>query len=103
MASTTKNKAEPVEPIEEEAVIEQPSVWVYIGPTFHGEIQENSIYTGTIEDVKELLAGQIEKHPGVVRLIVPADENLAQKRADAHREGTLYHKLYLDVLSGNDK
>ena len=79
---------------------EQPSVFCYIGPSIHGTIQANSLFTGALEDVKAALSGVIEKHPGVAGLIVPADETLARSRSEVKTNGTLLHKRYVDLASG---
>jgi len=106
--TTTKSKRSEPEavaleevPVEApEAAKEQPGVFCYVGPSIHGTIQANSLFTGTLSEVKAALAGAIEKHPGIVGLIVPADDTLARSRSEVKTNGTLLHKRYVDLASG---
>lgn len=104
MASNTKTEKAKAEEVKAEKTpepaTEQEGVFIYIGPNIHGLIQTNSLYTGTLGEVKSALAGAIEKRPGILGLIVPADETLSEKRRDVKTNGTLLHKRYADLASG---
>lgn len=56
--------------------IVKDGVFVYLGPSIRGVIQNGSIYRGTRESVIASLATAIEKHPKIERLIV-ADSDIA--------------------------
>ena len=88
-AKTTKKSAQ---------AEEQPGVFVYIGPSIRGVIQESTIMEGKLSEIKAQLAAVIEAHPQIERLIVPV-ESLAVCRRDAKTRGTLLHKLYVELLS----
>ena len=79
-------------------VVEQPGVFVYIGPTIRGAVQESTIISGTLTEIKAQYARLIEKHPQVERLIVPMD-SLAVCRRDVKTSGTLLHRKYVELLS----
>ena len=104
MATTTTKSSRPrserTETKTPKAATEQPGVFCYIGPSIHGTIQSNSLFTGTLSEVKSELAGPIEKHPGIACLIVPADETLASRRREVKTPGTLLHKRYVDLAAG---
>lgn len=72
--------------------------FIYIGPTTHTGLIENTIVKGTRESVEEYLKDAIAEIPQIKMLIVPT-ESLAASRAKAKQAGTLLNKYYNDVLS----
>lgn len=72
--------------------------FIYIGPTTHTGLIENTIVKGTRESVEEYLKDAIEGIPQIKMLIVPT-ESLAVNRAKVKQTGTLLNKYYNDVLS----
>ena len=80
----------------ERAKAEQPGVFLYIGPSIRGVIQENAILSGKLSEIKAQLAGAIEKYPQIAALIVPA-ESLAESRREIKTNGTLLHKKYVEL------
>lgn len=61
------------------AVKDDDGVFVYIGPTVRGIIQNGSIYRGTRKGVLAKLAFAINKYPKIERLLV-RDTELAEAR-----------------------
>ena len=87
----TKAKAKP-------AQVERPGVFVYIGPNLRGAIQESTIMSGKLIEIKARLAPMIAEHPQASALIVPM-ESLAECRRDVKTAGTLLHKKYMELLA----
>lgn len=68
-------------------------VFVYIGPSIRGVIQNGSIYRGTRESVLATLAYALEKHPKIERLII-ADCELASAKQKIKMGGTPLSNAY---------
>ncbi len=52
----------------------EEAVWMYVGPSVRGLIQQYSIYYGTRESVCSRLSAVIEEYPQVRKLIVRDSE-----------------------------
>ncbi|MDD3488755.1 MAG: hypothetical protein PHR62_02585 [Paludibacter sp.] len=76
--------------------------FVYIGPTLNTGIKENSIYTGTREQVEEHLKPTIEKYPQAKMLLVTT-ESLGTSKAKVKQTGTLLNKYYNDIANLSKK
>lgn len=76
--------------------------FIYIGPTTRTGLVENTVFTGTREDVEEYLRDTLDKIPQV-RLLIVATESLAANKAKVKKTGTLLNKYYNDVLSLSGK
>ncbi len=76
--------------------------FVYIGPTLNTGVKENSIYTGTREQVEEYLKPTIEKYPQAKMLLVTT-ESLGTSKAKIKQTGTLLNKYYNDIVSLSKK
>lgn len=64
-------------------------IYVYVGPSIRGTIQNGSIHRGTRESVMETLRFAIEKFPMIERLIV-ADKDIASAKTKiAHGNNSL--------------
>lgn len=72
--------------------------FIYLGPTTNTGLIQNTIFTGTRENVEEYLEKTVEEIPQVKLLIVPT-KSLAESRAKVRKAGTLLNKYYNDVLS----
>lgn len=72
--------------------------FIYIGPSTKTGLIENTIFTGTKEDIEEYLKGTLEKIPQARQLIVES-KNLAECRAKVKKAGTILNKYYNDILS----
>lgn len=58
---------------------EENGIYVYVGPSIRGVIQNGSIYRGSRESVAEFLGPAIEKFPMIKRLVV-RDTEIAEAR-----------------------
>lgn len=67
---------------------------MYLGPTIVGVIQNASVYSGTLQEVTEKLAGVIEKYPRVKALLVSGD-TLPEDRVNVQKPGTRLHDHYM--------
>ena len=104
-----KNKAETADTVEEAEKSQEPKVekaapekkdgfFVYIGPSIRGQIQNGSVYGGTRADVEALLAGAIEKHPRIKKLIVSGD-TLPEDRINVKTPGNYLYENYRKLVS----
>ncbi len=73
-------------------------IFVYIGPSIRGVIQQGSIYRGTRESVLLSLSCALEKHPKIERLVI-ADRELAAAKQKIKVGGNPLSNAY-KVLSG---
>jgi len=64
-------------------------VFVYVGPSIRGTIQNGSIYCGTRESVIGSLCSAIEKFPMIERLIVADKDIVSAKQKIAHGNNSL--------------
>jgi uncharacterized protein (UPF0333 family) len=80
------------------AQTEEPGVFVYIGPSIRGVIQESTIMEGKQSEIKAHLHAVVERYPQVSTLIVPI-ESLAECRREIKNNGTLLHKKYVELLT----
>lgn len=53
---------------------ENLAVWVYLGPSIRGVIQNATIYTGSRYEIEHKLSEAIAKYPKISMLIVSAEE-----------------------------
>jgi len=67
---------------------------MYLGPTIVGVIQNASVYSGTLQEVTEKLAGVIEKYPRVRALLVSGD-TLPEDRVNVQKPGTRLYDHYM--------
>lgn len=77
---------------------EQPGLFLYIGPSIRGAVQENAILSGKLSEIKAQLQPVIERYPQVATLIVPV-ETLVESRRDVKTRGTLLHKMYAELAA----
>ena len=75
---------------------EDSGVYVYVGPSIKGVIQESTIYHGSLEAIHRKLAAAIEKYPKIARLIVK-DTELSAARAEIRKGGTSLAHAYETV------
>ncbi len=71
--------------------------FMYIGPTTKTGLVENTVFTGSREDVEQYLKDTVELIPQV-RMLLVATKNLAGSRAKVKKAGTILNKYYNDVL-----
>ncbi len=67
--SIKKNETEEVV-VTETAAPDEERVYVYVGPSISGTIQNGSIYFGTRKQVLDKLANALEKYPKIKHLVV---------------------------------
>lgn len=106
-ATEAENKAEKAQAVEnapevEKAVNEantnaETVKLAYIGPNLpKAMLQCNKIFEGTQKEIKNELAGVIEKFPLVEKMLVPISE-LAEKKEKVKTAGNIYNKYYADL------
>ena len=78
---------------------DQATVWVYIGPTIRSAIQQNSIHSGTREEVLKQLEYAIERYPQIASLLISAEE-LAEARKLIKQPGNRLYEAYRRFLNG---
>jgi hypothetical protein len=75
------------------------TAFVYIGPSLpDGRLKNNTILSGTYEQVTGYYADAIGAYPSVARLIVPV-ARLAESREKTQTSGNVMHKYYQDVTA----
>lgn len=67
------------------APLQEECAYMYVGPTVHGLIQQNTIYCGTRADILKRLETAIKQKPAIKRLIV-RDSDIV-KAVNAIRKG----------------
>lgn len=72
MATKKKKYVEPV-------LTEQKEVFVYLGPSIRGVIQNGTIYQCTKDELTKTLDFAISAYPDIAPLVVKADEVMATK------------------------
>lgn len=77
---------------------ESGGIYVYIGPTIRGVVQNGSIFSGSRESVEEKLASAIEKYPKIKRLIIK-DTDLAEAREKIQTSGNGLSVAYNALIS----
>lgn len=92
MSSKNTKKRTKTEPPKPEA-----GVFIYVGPTIRGVIQEGTVYAGTRADVLSRVSAAVDAIPGVADLIVPA-ENVSAVRHQIKHGTNLYSIAYRKVL-----
>ncbi|MBR6873025.1 MAG: hypothetical protein IKN17_05925 [Ruminococcus sp.] len=75
---------------------EDNGIYVYVGPSIKGVIQEGTIYHGSLDKIHRKLAAAIEKYPKIARLIVK-DTELSAARAEIRKGGTSLAHAYETV------
>lgn len=73
--------------------------WVYIGPTIRSAIQQNTILTGTREEVLKRLERAIEQYPPIAHLLISAEE-LAEARKLIKQPGNRLYEVYRRFING---
>lgn len=63
------------------ALTENTEVFVYLGPSIRGVIQNGTIYKGTRTEVEEHLDFAISAYPDIKTLLITADNAMAVKRS----------------------
>lgn len=71
MATKKKNESAPAE---------KEEVFVYLGPSIRGVIQNGTIYKGKWTEIVKNLSFMITAYPDILKLIVAADKAMAVKR-----------------------
>jgi hypothetical protein len=79
--------------------LNKAKTWVYIGPTIRSAIQQNTILTGTWEEVLKRLESAIEKYPPIAQLLISADE-LAEARKQIKQPGNRLYEVYRRFIHG---
>lgn len=76
---------------------EPNSVFVYLGPTIRGIIQQGTIYNGTLSSILEELKPIWQRYPKIPRLIVE-DKHVAEVK-NKLRDGTtnIYSIAYKEL------
>ncbi len=64
----------------ESAPAEKEEVYIYLGPSIRGVIQNGTIYAGTRTNVMQSLDVAITAYPDIAKLIITADKAMAAKR-----------------------
>lgn len=73
---------------------------VYIGPTLpKGQLKQNSIFEGTVKEIKKELEKVLEKYPLAEKMLVPV-RNLAEAKRKVGTAGNIMNKWYADITSG---
>lgn len=80
---------------------QKEGVYVYIGPTIKGVIQQGSIYRGTRSGVLAKLSAVTEKYPKITRLIVADSEIMSAKQKIA-AGGNPLSLAYRALQTGNN-
>ena len=80
------------------AKAEKKSVFVYLGPSIRGVIQNGTIYHGTRTQIIETLKSAIEKHPMIERLIIE-DVNVAAAKVKIRNGGSALSIAYKRLLA----
>ena len=71
-------------------------VFIYLGPSIRGVVQNATIYSGTKDEICKRLAGPISAFPAIERLIVPVAETATvqkQIKAGSNPYAHAYEKL----------
>lgn len=72
---------------------------IYIGPSLPGgKLQSNRVFTGTAEMIQAETQEIVKEYPLAGKMIVPVVE-LAEKKQKINTPGSIYNKLYKDLLS----
>lgn len=82
----------------EAAPAKETGFFVYLGPSIRGVIQTATIFTGTREEVEESLAGPIERHPRIKRLLVSGD-TLPEDRIKVRTPGNGLYAAYMKLAA----
>ena len=82
------------------SVKDNDGVFVYIGPSIRGVIQNGSIFRGSRKNVLSKLAAVAEKYPKVTRLLVK-DTEVAEAREKIKNGGNGLSNAYNSLLSDN--
>ena len=78
---------------------EVETTWVYIGPTIRSAIQQNTILTGTREEVLKKLEYAIEKYPPIAHLLI-GSHVLAEARKLIKQPGNRLYEVYRRFING---
>ena len=83
--------------IKKTVTVEDDHIYVYVGPSVRGIIQNGSIFRGSRKAVLEQNAAAIEVCPKIERLIV-ADYTIMSAKAKIKEGGNSLNTAYLAVL-----
>ncbi len=78
-------------------LVSKDGIYVYIGPSIRGIVQNGSIFRGTREDVEEKLASVIERYPQIKRMLIK-DTELAEAREKIKTSGNGLNATYNALL-----
>ena len=73
-------------------------IYVYLGPSIRGVIQNGTIYRGTRRQVLSAIAIVIEKYPKIERLIVE-DSEIVSSKAKIKMGGNALSNAYKAILA----
>lgn len=82
-----------------ESDLKEVKTWVYIGPTIRSAIQQNTILTGTREEVLQKLEYATEQYPQIASLLISAEE-LAEARKMIKQPGNRMYEAYRRFVNG---
>ncbi|MCH5195960.1 MAG: hypothetical protein J1F28_04565 [Oscillospiraceae bacterium] len=91
--SNLKKKA-----VYEEAAVNEPRVFVYVGPSIKGRITNGSIFKGTRKTVLAQLKSVIDKCPKIERFIV-ADRDVSETKKKIKEGNNGWSAAYRELLS----
>lgn len=98
-STAEENGAESPTGREEDDAEDEGDSFIYVGPTLpRGQLKENAVFRGTLQDIKKYLADVLEEYPQAARLIVPVNR-LAEFSVKVKTPGNLAHKYYSDIVS----
>lgn len=91
-------------PVETPCAVEVRRNYIYIGPTLpKGLLKSNTLFTGTMTEVKTYLRGAMEKYPDIIDLVVPTDRLAESRHTLRSGKGALrakYDKVALAIKAG---
>ncbi len=93
-----KNKAPIEQTSSPKSAVKTDGVFVYIGPSIRGVIQNGSIYRGSKSEVLKKLAPAVEKYPKIANLVIK-DADLADAREKITKGGNSLSVSYKALLS----
>ena len=92
-AIQTETPAPVAEKSKAKTPVEKAGVFVYIGPSIKGLVQEGTVYRSTYTGVLQKLDYAVSKYPLIKNLVV-SGETLAADRQDVHKSGSLLNQYY---------
>lgn len=101
--SAEQTEPEPVVQAEEEPMISEARIWVYLGPSIRGIVTNGRVFRGSRADVIKSLENGIKDYPQIERLIV-ADREVAKSRNDLKTKRGIYipYEALLKKITGKE-